>query len=133
MTEEKTKQKLKVSDLSEQEQKELIAEAYAVGLKGIFQTWNVETLKTKIKEAKEKDEKSESETAEQTGGEDEAQEKGEGETQENAEEPKAEEPKVEEPKKDKPKKEKEVKVCGICHICRSKVVDGVCTGCGFHK
>ena len=45
-------QKIKVSELSEQEQKDLIAEAYAVGLKGIFTTWNIDTLKKKIAEAK---------------------------------------------------------------------------------
>ena len=32
-----------------------------------------------------------------------------------------------------PTKEEPRKVNGICHICGSKVVEGVCTGCGFKK
>ena len=48
MSEEKI---LKVSDLPEQEQKEILQQAYAAGLKGTFNGWKVETLKQKIKEA----------------------------------------------------------------------------------
>jgi len=47
-------EKIKVSELPEQEQKEIIAKAYAVGLKGVFNSWNVETLKNKIAEAEGK-------------------------------------------------------------------------------
>lgn len=167
-------QKIKVSELPEQEQKDLIAEAVAVGLKGVFPTWNVDTLKSKIAEAKgEKTGKEEKEVIvagdggvheipseneqpageneqeaqvdEQNGSNDEqkAEEmnetgkdenqgdggnKGEGETKEEAKEPqKPQTQKVKQPK------QTEVKKGGVCHICRSKVINGVCTGCGFHK
>ena len=133
-------EKIKVSELPEQEQKELIAEAYAVGLTGIFTGWKVSTLKNKIAEQKaqtvdEKEGENEQAPAtdEQNGTNDE-QKDGEGE-QTTEEMNKADAPAPEETKKATPKKAEkpEPKYDGICHICRSKVISGVCTGCGFHK
>lgn len=187
---------IKVSELPEQEQKKLIAEAYAVGLQGFnFTSYKVETLKNKIAEQKAKNEggkenagenNAEEQTAsndeenistdEQNGSEDEqANNEGEnddsipegasdetkaflnggneftanadtpapaGETdelptdaEEISEEATALETQKDDPKgiKNKAKAENKPKKEGICHICRSKVVDGVCTGCGFHK
>ena len=133
---------IKVSELSEQEQKDLIAEAYAVGLQGTFNGWKVKTLKDKIAKAKGEDSNDEQKGSndEQNGGENEQnaqndeqngsndEQKGEGK---EPEAPKEEEKK---PQKQAKKEEKpEPKYEGICHICRSKVVNGVCTGCGFHK
>lgn len=166
---EMSEQKIKVSELSEQEQKDLIAEAYAVGLKGVFTTWNVETLKNKIAEAKgdnSNDEQKDS-TDEQNTGENEqnvqndeqnADNMNEGEQNDDlipegaseetkeflngetdnlpseAEEIGENEAKVLEEKAAKKQSPKqEIKKGGICHICRSRVVNGVCTGCGFHK
>lgn len=58
----------------------------------------------------------------------------EGSTEENNEEPEdappAETPAPATPKQKTKKVEKEKKTY-ICHICRSKVIDGKCTGCGF--
>jgi len=57
-----------------------------------------------------------------------------GETDElpnDAEEISEEEAKAKAPKKQKAKEEPKAKEYKICHICRSKVIDGVCTGCGF--
>lgn len=170
-------EKIKVSELPEQEQKELIAEAYAVGLTGVFAGYKVTTLKAKIAEKKAelegandeqnapKDEQNapkdeqDASNDEQNGADDEqnapkdegANETGEtivagdgGTFDENGEENKPEaekegegeeekaEAKKEEPKK-QTKEKKEPRYDGICHICRSKVLDGVCTGCGFTK
>lgn len=175
-------EKMKVSDLPEQEQKELIAEAYSLGATGVFTGWKVSTLKNKIEELKAqkngegtKNEEAKDEGAndeqnapkdeqdasndEQNGADDEqnaskdegANETGEtivagdgGTFDENGEENKPEaekegegeeekaEAKKEEPKK-QTKEKKEPRYDGICHICRSKVLDGVCTGCGFTK
>lgn len=161
-----SEQKQKVSDLPENEQKEIIAEAYAVGLKGFnFTSYKVETLKEKIAEAKanlgqQKDEQNDSndeqnaenvnndeenksdesipeEASDETkaflnGETDELPEGAEVITEDEAQklEQKADEPI---PGEKLPTKEEPRKVNGICHICGSKVVEGVCTGCGFKK
>ena len=159
MSEEKI---LKVSDLPEQEQKEILQQAYAAGLKGTFNGWKVETLKQKIKEAQTPvaDEQNETEPAAEPEKEGNT-ENGEIEEQsteqenqtdldpvqtepENQPEPKQEEKTPEPEKQEKePQAVKLVKseiektknkgLCGICHICGSKVVDGVCTGCKFFR
>lgn len=128
---------IKVSELPEEEQKELIAEAYAVGLQGTFNGWKVETLKNKIADAKAKkegegDDEQKGDEDEQNGSND---EQNGGDDEQNDENVNEEEIAKEEPKKESKKQPKkaEVKSEGICHICRSKVVNGVCTGCGFHK
>lgn len=183
-----SEQKQKVSDLPENEQKEIIAEAYAVGLKGFnFTSYKVETLKEKIAEAKanlgqQKDEQKGEDSKEQNAGDDEQEpqndEQNDSNDEQNAEnvnndeenksdesipeeasdetkaflngetdelpegaevitedeaqklEQKADEPI---PGEKLPTKEEPRKVNGICHICGSKVVEGVCTGCGFKK
>ena len=153
-----SEEKIKVSDLSEQEQKDLIAEAYAVGLQGTFNGWKVETLKNKIAEAKAKkegdgtdeqsgpdDEQNAQENEqneggnEQNGSNDEQNEGGQ-DTEETSEAPNPPEVPEDLKNNEKPKGTPKKKVEkankpkeGICHICRSKVIDGVCTGCGFHK
>lgn len=207
-------QKQKVSDLPEQEQKELIAKAYAAGLKGFnFASYKVETLKEKIAEA-EKNKKGESEGSkdEQIGSENEQtdgngeQTDGNGEQNDSSTEngndgdsvnesqeketivagdggvfeiendtEKGEDDKILEGVSDETKdflngktenppedaeeitiqeseklqekaktdklipgervsqKKETKKNEGICHICRSRVENGVCTGCGFSK
>lgn len=165
MSEEKI---LKVSDLPEQEQKEILQQAYAAGLKGTFNGWKVETLKQKIKEVQTPkteqtpvaDEQKETEPAAEPEKE-ENTENGETEEQsteqenqtdldpvqtepENQPEPKQEEkapesekeekePQAVKPVKSEIEKTKNKGLCGICHICGSKVVDGVCTGCKFFR
>lgn len=159
MSEEKI---LKVSDLPEQEQKEILQQAYAAGLKGTFNGWKVETLKQKIKEAQTPvaDEQKETEPAAEPEKEGNT-ENGEIEEQsteqenqtdldpvqtepENQPEPKQEEktpepekqekePQAVKPVKSEIEKTKNKGLCGICHICGSKVVDGVCTGCKFFR
>lgn len=212
-----SEQKQKVSDLPENEQKKLIAEAYAVGLKGFnFTSYKVETLKEKIAEAKKntnseeqkgeneftanadtpahagenekevivagdggvheipsEDEQNSSGDEQNTGdNEQEAQnDEQNGENTNNDEENKSDEsipegasdetkaflngetdklPEDAEvitedeaknleqkteliPGEKLPKKEEPKKINGICHICGSKVEDGVCTGCGFKR
>lgn len=90
-----SEQKLKVSDLPENEQKELIAEAYSVGLNGFFNKWGVDTLKAKIAEkraeTKPEEQKGENtqETTEETGEEQEnnsTEENGEESTEEKVDE-----------------------------------------------
>lgn len=78
-----SEQKLKVSDLPENEQKELIAEAYSVGLNGFFNKWGVDTLKAKIaeKRTETKPEEQKGENTQETG-----EENGEESTEENSEE-----------------------------------------------
>lgn len=165
MSEEK---KLKVSDLPEEEQKEILQQAYAAGLKGTFNGWKVETLKEKIKEVQTPrteqtpaaDEQKETEPAAEPEKE-ENTENGETEEQnteqknqtdvepvqaepenqpESTQEEKAPEPEKEkkepqsaEQTKQEVEKPKNKGLCGICHICGSKVVDGVCTGCKFFR
>jgi len=136
---------IKVSELSEQEQKDLIAEAYAVGLKGVLTGYKVSTLKKKIAEAKGDNSEDEQNGSndEQNGGDDEQnaqndeqnssndEQEGDGESESDKDKkPEADkEPKKQAKKEQKPEPKSE----GICHICRCKVVNGVCTGCGFHK
>lgn len=163
-------EKMKVSELPKEEQKELIAEAYSLGLTGVLTGWKVTTLKNRIVELKAQkkgettveenggEEKSEeianneqqgandeqeSQVDEQNGSNDEQngsndEQNGEGLNEGEKEENKPEtETEQKEPEKEEPKKQqkakKEPRYDGICHICRSKVIDGVCTGCGFHK
>lgn len=147
MSDEKTK----VSDLPQDEQDALINEAKELNIRGLYQTWNVETLKAKIEQAK-----AAAANGEQTPAADE-QEPANGEqepaadeqnTENDEQEPAADEPAADEPAADeKPAKAPKVDkgnqrayakakdaapaVVRICHICRSKVVNGKCTGCGF--
>ena len=181
---------IKVSELPEKEQKELLSEAFAVGLnKGVLTGYKVSTLKKKIAELKEQnngeneqngsnneqkaeeneqnasndeqkgEEKAEEETTEEQGEEtteeateeqgeekaeeetteeelpedlsDEAKEFLEGKTDELPKE--AETITIEEAENLLKKKGGKVQkgVNGICHICGSRVENGVCSGCKF--
>ena len=171
---------LKVQDLPKEEQEKLMAEAQAVGIRGIVAGWGVETLKNKIaeekaklngeNEQKPKENEQKSEENKQKSEENEQKpEENEGEVivagdggvhnvpeetpatdEQKAEEtPTTDEKKAEEtpaadenanveetPEENKDeqpeeKEEKEIVRNGICHICRSEVINGKCTGCGF--
>ena len=180
---------IKVSELPEKEQKELLAEAFAVGLnKGVLTGYKVSTLKKKIAEMKEQKGENEQESSneqnasndeqnvpndeqkaeenEQNGSNDEQKEEAteengdeqvEEQTEEKQEENKEELPeglsdeakdflegKTDELPSDAeeieeaiageklPQKEEVKKpINGICHICGSRVENGVCTGCRF--
>ena len=136
---------LKVQDLPKQEQEKLMAEAQAVGIRGIVAGWGVETLKNKIAEEKaklneQKPEENEGEVIvagdgvvhnvpEETPATDEQKAEETPAADENANvEETPEENKDEQPEE---KEEKEIVRNGICHICRSEVINGKCTGCGF--
>lgn len=153
---------IKVSELPEKEQRELLSEAFAVGLnKGVLTGYKVSTLKKKIAELKEQnngeneqnasndeqkeevneeatedksEEKAEEETTEEELPEDlsdEAKEFLEGKTDELPKE--AETITIEEAENLLKKKGGKVQkgVNGICHICGSRVENGVCSGCKF--
>lgn len=147
---------LKVQDLPKEEQEKLMAEAQAVGIRGIVAGWGVETLKNKIAEEKaklneQKPEENEGEVVvagdggvhnvpEETPATDEqkAEETPITDEQKAEETPAADEnanveETPEENKDEQPeeKEEKEIVRNGICHICRSEVINGKCTGCGF--
>ena len=169
---------IKVSELPEKEQKELLSEAFAVGLnKGVLTGYKVSTLKKKIAELKEQnngeneqkaeeneqnasnDEQKGEETTEEAT-EEQGEEQGEEKAEEKAEEETTEEELPEdlsdeakeflEGKTDELPKEAETitieeaenllkkkggkvqkGVNGICHICGSRVENGVCSGCKF--
>ena len=135
--------KMKVSELPKEEQQALISEANALGLRGVLTTWGVETLKAKIEELKKKQAEAE-QSGESTPDETKAFLKGEtDELPPEAEEISNEEaeklaadvktpaPALESKKAGNTPVKKENKKIPICHICRSKVIDGKCTGCGF--
>lgn len=154
------KQKQKVSDLPENEQKELIQEAYSVGLTGILNNYGVETLKSKIAAQKALNEQAQGENEQDVivagdgGVHPIPTENEETETEENKEElpeglsdgvkdflegktdelsSEAEEIDEPVPGEKIPQKEEQRKINGICHICGSKVENGICSGCGFTK
>lgn len=147
---------LKVSDLSKEEQEKILRDAADVGLKGVFDNWGVEKLKKKIEAMKNMQNKDNSEntdkipaenkeenTSENTDNDseenkeenasenagDDSEENKEENTSENAGDDSAEN-KEENTYEENLKPEKPEKV-GICHICRSKVINGKCSGCGY--
>ena len=167
---------IKVSELPEKEQKELLSEAFAVGLnKGVLTGDKVSTLKKKIAELKEQNNgeneqngsnnEQKAEENEQNASNDEQKEEVNEEATEEQGEEKAEEETTEEElpedlsdeakeflegKTDELPKEAETitieeaenllkkkggkvqkGVNGICHICGSRVENGVCSGCKF--
>ena len=147
---------LKVQDLPKEEQEKLMAEAQAVGIRGIVAGWGVETLKNKIAEEKaklneQKPEENEGEVIvagdggvhnvpEETPATDEqkAEETPITDEQKAEETPAADEnanveetPEGNKDEQPEEKEEKEIVRNGICHICRSEVINGKCTGCGF--
>ncbi len=152
MSDEKTK----VADLPQDEQDALINEAKELDVRGFYGQMKVTTLKAKIEEAKAAKANGENEQEpaadEQAPANDEPNaDNGEQNTEndeqsngENEQEPAADEPAADEkeepaaPKVNKGSqrayaKEKDAAPAKakICHICRSKVVNGKCTGCGF--
>jgi hypothetical protein len=143
-------QKLKVADLPQDEQDKLLNEARELNIKGLVHTWNVETLQKKINEAKAKQTPAADEqtpaadeqtpaTDEQTPAADEQTPAADEQTPAADEQTPATDeqapatPKIEKGKEQAYIKEPEVKPLKvkICHICRSKVINGKCTGCGF--
>ena len=109
--------KQKITDLPQAEQEKLIAEMKECGVKGVYTAYTVEKALEAIAKAK-------------------ALKKG---SEENPEEP-AEEIPAEEPAEENPKEPAEEipaeetpvtpkEKVAICHICRSKVINGKCTGC----
>ena len=144
--------KQKVSELPQEERAALIKEANELGINGVFDNFNVETLQNKIAEKKnekeqekaddeehknqnsenipeEKVQKADEETAEEDNAENQANEETKEESQTNNEEANAGDEQCDGEADPLPRNE--VKEYKICHICRSKVVDGKCTGCGF--
>lgn len=106
--------KLKVSELPIEEQQALVQEAKELGIGGLILNYGVETLKDKIAKLE----------AEQNG----KKEDGDKKPQEDNKKDEKQKPVSEAKAKEEAKKDVKYK---ICHICRSKVINGVCTGCGY--
>jgi len=157
--------KQKVSELSQEERAALIKEANALGINGVFDNFNVETLLNKIaekkaekeQEQKTNDEENKNQNSENNPDENaqKADEKTEEENQENNEDAKTVNEQCDGETVQLPRNEVKEADCEqrakdgneefssevpfnankqeykICHICRSKVVNGKCTGCGF--
>ena len=128
--------KQKVADLAKDERDALINTAKELGIRGLYDNMYVETLQNKIDAAKAEN-GSESYAAEAVAEDEKPDDNG----NEKAEEAEAEDEEVKAPKithaegkiyepEEQQKKAPETKA-KICHICRSKVINGVCTGCGF--
>jgi len=116
--------KLKVSELPIEEQQALIQEAKKLEIGGLLTNYGVDTLKEKIAKAKEK----------QNGKQDDDQ-KDDEDNQDGNKKPQEDNKKDEKQKPVSEAKAKEEAMHDvkykICHICRSKVINGVCTGCGY--
>ena len=137
---------LKVKDLPQEQREQLLNEAKEKGININFcMGWTVDTLKDKIAATVAKNENGDEAKAEETPAEETKAEEAKAD-EAKAEETPAEETKVEEAKADEAKAEEtpaeetkadEAKAPAntqkayICHICRSKVIDGKCTGCGY--
>lgn len=127
--------KLKVSDLPKDEQVALVKQAEELGIRGIVTGWGVDTLKEKIKNAQNQKnaENGDGDQKQENADETKTDEK-ENKDQNEQDLEKVEDEKDEKEEKTKPVDEAKLKAnvkYKICHICRSKVIDGVCTGCGF--
>lgn len=109
--------KQKLVDLPQEEQDKIIAEMKELKIGGVYAAYTVEGALEKIAKAKAK---LNGESNENENEQDNADDKEPAENKEPKEQPK-------QAKKEAKKEEKTL----ICHICRSKVVNGVCTGCGF--
>jgi len=145
-----SEQKTKVADLPQNEQDALINEAKELDVRGLYTAMNVETLQRKIADARAAKNGEQTPAADEQDTENNEQNNVNGEQEPAADEQNAENveqtPAADEPEKEETApqvekgeqrayaKEKDaapaVKV-KICHICRSKVVNGKCTGCGF--
>ena len=133
--------KLKVSELPIEEQQALIQEAKELGIGGLLTNYGVDTLKEKIAKAKEeqdgnKEDDKKADEGNQDGNKepqegdnaDETQKEDDKDPQEDNKKAEKQKPVSEAKAKEEAKKDVKYK---ICHICRSKVIDGVCTGCGY--
>ena len=137
---------LKVKDLPQEQREQLLNEAKEKGININFcMGWTVDTLKDKIAATVAKNENGDEAKAEETPAEEtkadevkadeaKAEETPAEETKADeakADEAKAEETPAEETKTDEAKAPANTQKAYICHICRSKVIDGKCTGCGY--
>ena len=132
---------LKVKDLPQEQREQLLNEAKEKGININFcMGWTVDTLKDKIAATVAKNENGDEAKAEETPAEEtkadeaKAEETPAEETKADeakADEAKAEETPAEETKADVAKAPANTQKAYICHICRSKVIDGKCTGCGY--
>ncbi len=133
--------KLKVSELPIEEQQALIQEAKELRIGGLLTNYGVDTLKEKIAKAKEEqngkqdddqkdDEDNQDDNKEPQEGDntDEIQKDDDKEPQEDNKKDEKQKPVSEAKAKEEAKKDVKYK---ICHICRSKVINEVCTGCGY--
>lgn len=121
-------EKMKVSELPENEQDALINEAKELNVRGVInaKTWCVDTLKAKIAEAKanqappadDNDDKNDSGNSDETHVQEDQQTSYDN-------------PDTLPVKQEIASTRKTAKKVLICHICRSKVENGKCTGCGF--
>ena len=131
--------KLKVSELPIEEQQALIQEAKELEILGLLTNYGVDTLKEKIAnaKAKQKGKQEDSKKADennQNGNKEPQEDDNADETQKNDsnkdgdKEDEKQKPVSEAKVKEEAKHDEKYK---ICHICRSKVINGVCTGCGY--
>ena len=123
--------KQKITDLPQAEQEKLIAEMKECGVKGVYTAYTVEKALEAIAKAKALKKGSE-ENPEEPAEEIPAEEPAEENPKEPAEEIPAEEIPADEPAEEIPAEETPVtpkEKVAICHICRSKVINGKCTGC----
>lgn len=133
--------KLKVSELPIEEQQALIQEAKELGIGGLLTNYGVDTLKEKIANAKaEQNDSQEDDKKADEGNQDDNKEPQEGDNADETQKDDGEKPQEDNKKDEKQKPISEAKAkeearkdvkYKICHICRSKVIDGVCTGCGY--
>ena len=145
-----SEQRQKLADLPQNEKEQLIKEAQGVGLNSTqIANWYVDTLRAKIDEKKQKQdaaapaadatEKTEAQAADTKS--DDAADEPEAPADNTVIDPKAEAAELDKdvepaapkaPKtQNKAQKAAEPERVTICHICRSKVINGKCTGCGF--
>ena len=122
---------LKVKDLPQEQREQLLNEAKEKGININFcMGWTVDTLKDKIAATVAKNENGDEAKAEETPAEETKADEVKAD-EAKAEETPAEETKADEAKADEAKAPANTQKAYICHICRSKVIDGKCTGCGY--
>ena len=122
---------LKVKDLPQEQREQLLNEAKEKGININFcMGWTVDTLKDKIAATVAKNENGDEAKAEETPAEETKADEVKAD-EAKAEETPAEETKADEAKADEAKAPANTQKAYICHICRSKVIDGKCTGCDY--
>ena len=126
-------EKLKVKDLEPLEQQELCKKMQEAGCKGNLTNYSVKSAQEKIQEyEKQKKSTSEDDTSKDVKEQISTSEE-QSSNKTNEETFKIDEIKESnEVEKTTEQEETTAKIRnGICHICRSEVIDNVCTGCGF--